>query len=353
MNFPQKLLLLAVMCIVLASLAGPGIVASQDADPVHVLVVHSYHPEYPWEQELNRGILTALAEQGYSEEAGTLDISYFWMDTKRLDRSEWMDKIEGARLMIRDTQPDVVIVTDNNAIENVPAMWSGAPVPFVFAGLNNNPAEIPGLLDRRAYVTGVQERVHIEQTLNWIQRVLPETDQVLVIADASVTSWAYMEDIRLAVAESKFAGSRMRTTNDLKEWDFLVAQAPAEGVDAIIVGTYSTIQDADGQILETSEVMAHTIENCAVPLVALWEFGVQDGVLGGAVISGETQGYEAGLKAVQIIQGTSPADIEITTPQRGRLALNAEAVLRWDVSVPLDLLELSRVYGADGQIVNR
>ncbi|NDJ77769.1 MAG: hypothetical protein GYB65_16080 [Chloroflexi bacterium] len=330
--------------------------ALQADDTARVLVLHSYHPEYLWDQELNTGILDGLAAGGYSEANGNLEIEHFWMDTKQLDRSEWGLQATDARQAIRDFQPDVVIISDNNAISFIAASWDMRnPVPFVFAGLNSDPEDIPGLVERRSFITGVLERVHVDQTLNWIQLVIPDASRVLVLADNSETTLAYIDEVEAALqAAPRFAdGYEIETSNNLSRWEDLAAQASNNGVDVIIIGTYSTVRDADNQFVSSQDLMTRLVALSEVPIVPLWEFGVQDGALGGTVISGVTQGYEAAQQAVRIIDGEEPGDIEIIAPERGRLVVNTAAVARWDVAIPLDLLELSVIYGPGGSLVNR
>jgi ABC-type uncharacterized transport system substrate-binding protein len=88
-------------------------------------------------------------------------------------------------------------------------------------------------------------------------------------------------------------------------------------------------------------------------VVAIWEFSVQEGALGGAVISGETQGTEAGLAAARILNGDSPQNIGFVAPKRGKLTINWAAAQRWSVNFPLDLLEVSHIYESGNAIANR
>ncbi len=277
------------------------------------------------------------------------------MDTKRNTSTDYFTETTAqAQAYIKAFEPDVVIAIDNNAIQMVVATWPDEVLPFVYAGLNNAPEDIPGLAGR-ANVTGVLERAHVSQTLEWIHYVLPSVRRITFLADASATTYAYIEAVRSEFASpTQFdAGSMVvLLTNSYTEWqDIITTYGPQ--TDAFMVGTYQTLRDEAGETVPSADVMAWTVANSEVPVVPLWVFGVQEGALGGPVISGETQGYEAATKAVLILQGESPADIPVTTPARGRLSLNAGAVARWQVQIPLDLVQVSTIYGPDGQIMDR
>ena len=333
----------------------PGTVRGQADDAARVLILHSYHVEYLWEQELNTGIMAALADGGYSEDAGNLVLDYFWMDTKRNTTNEYYAEIAAAAHdYIVAFDPDVVIASDNNAIQMVVATWPDELLPFVFAGLNNDPEDVPGLAGR-ANVTGVLERAHITQTLEWIRYVLPDARRVMYLADASTTTYAYIDVVRAEFSTSEIfdpINLMVHMTNSYSQWQNLITTYGAN-VDAFIVGTYQTLRDDAEVVVPSADVMKWTVENSPAPVVPLWVFGVQEGGLGGPVISGETQGYEAGSKAVLILQGEAPANIPITTPARGKLSLNAGAVARWQLQIPLDLVQVSTIYGPDGQVLDR
>ena len=80
--------------------------------------------------------------------------------------------------------------------------------------------------------------------------------------------------------------------------------------------------------------------------MGFWEEAVHIGTLGGPIISGYTQGYEAGVRAAMILDGTPPSEIGFSIPPRGKLMLNRNAVEQWNVEVPLDLLEVSEIVEA-------
>jgi ABC-type uncharacterized transport system substrate-binding protein len=347
----KGLSLALLLCLILPLALGPA--AQAQAEPPRVLVLHNYHAEYRWEQELNLGITTALAASGYTVEAGTLALDHFWMDTKRHSDPDYLANIvTSAHQRILETRPDVVIAADNNAIEMVVATWPDDTVPFVYAGLNNAPDEIDGLTGR-PNVTGVLERVHVAETLEWVSTVFPEARLLAVLSDQSRTATVSARDVRTAIdASDRFLGAHMFSTNSFEHWQQIVT-AVAPVYDVLVVGLYQTLHDENGVVLEGADVMAWTAANSTLPVVALWDMGVIEGGLGGSVISGETQGYEAGLMVARILQGESPHEIAVTTPRRGKLAINSAAVKRWNVQIPLDLIEVSTIYGPDGRAVSR
>jgi ABC-type uncharacterized transport system substrate-binding protein len=341
---------------VLAGPSGPTADSAQDmpqTEPVRVLWLHSYHPEFSWEQELSAGIEAGFAAGGFSAEAGNLEMDHFWMDTKRhVDEAYFARIAAEAQAYIRQQQPDVVIATDNNAIRLVVASWPDDDLPFVFAGLNNSPEDIPGLAGR-SNVTGVLERAHIGDVVEWVAFVLPDGTRIAFVADASVTTEAYLADVEATLAATDYLSDyQLFTTNVYPDFQAFVTAAP-ERFDLLIMGTYQTLVDAAGETVPSGEVMAWAVAYSDIPIVPLWEVGVREGALGGPVISGETQGYAAAQTAVRILAGEPPGNIAITVPRRGKLTLNVAAVDRWNIAVPDSLWAVSILYGPDGEVVSQ
>lgn len=325
--------------------SGPRDVAFSAEDPAQVLRLDSYHPENIWSREINAGVIGALADAGYSETASNLVIDYFYMDTKRNTGEAYFATVaQDAIAYIRENQPDVVIASDNNAIRLVVQAMLEDDVNFVFNGLNDAPAQYG--LAGHPRVTGVLERAHVTSTMRWIETVFPEAEQITCLFDDSVTSNAYLPAVESALAVSNLVDSPVHRTNSFEEWQRLVQDIDEASV-ALLVGTYHTLQDADGSPIHENDVIQWTTENTRLPVVALWEFSIPFGALGGSVISGETQGQEAGEKAAAILSGTAPGDIPITTPLQGKLVLNQQKLGELDIVIPITILANSEIYDPD------
>ena len=309
-----------------------------------ILRLDSYHADYLWSQSINQGAERGLAEYGY--DATNTQIAYFYMDTKRNTATDYLTVVaQQAETLIRQTRPDVVIASDNNAIRLVLPPLADAGIPIVFAGLNDDPETYLGE-PPYASITGILERAHVLETFRWIDHVFGET-RITAIFDDSITSATYLPVVNAAIQEMGWQDrASIHHTNDFEEWQQVVTAA-VETSDILVIGTYHTLRDSANRPIHEDAVMAWMVEHSTLPIVPFWEFSIQQGALGGSVISGESQGYEAGRMAAQILNGAQPADLPIITPTRGKLIVNSEAIEHWDVSIPLNLLEISAIYTPD------
>ena len=139
--------------------------AAQAANPAaarkRIFIVSSYHKAYIWSQSTQRGVSAAMRKFGYLDsdaQARLLEQNDFvenskvavrkeWMDTKRRDTRAEMATAT-ARIMgaIRDFNPDIVLLGDDNAAKHVGGQLLDSKTPVVFWGINGLPLKY-GLVD--------------------------------------------------------------------------------------------------------------------------------------------------------------------------------------------------------------
>lgn len=118
-----------------------------------VLLVHSYHPEYPWVDAISRGASETLEEHGIA-------VEIFYMDTKRKTDDLW--KARAGELAGRKTAefaPDIIIAVDDNAQEYFGKHLVDGSLPLVFCGVNSDPSKYGYPASN---VTGIIERPHFK-----------------------------------------------------------------------------------------------------------------------------------------------------------------------------------------------
>ncbi len=113
------------------------------AERQRVLLLHSYHEEYIWLQNVDRGIHQALREERYFQ-GKNIDVQAFYMDTKRKTDAEWKTTVAGQAIdKITTWQPHVVIdpmtMPRLTSLKNWPAhrhplfFWASTPTPATMA----------------------------------------------------------------------------------------------------------------------------------------------------------------------------------------------------------------------------
>ncbi len=296
-----------------------------------VLVIESYHAEYPWDVSYKEGLSEVMG--------AACRFVYFQMDTKRLPESEYERMAEQAWKKYQKIKPDMVILGDDNALRYLAPRFGSTDTPVVYLGINGNPKAYDA--SEKKNITGVLERPLLNHSIHSVQKILrPEPEKILVLFDSGETS-------KIAVAES-FKGRTTLPVNNmmvqlkligkLDEWKKTVLNAKAEGFDALFIGLYHTVTDEKGANVSDQTLLKWTVENTPVPPFGFWDFSIgTDKAAGGFVLFGKAQGEAAGKIALKIFSGKSPQEIRPVIADMGRFLFSRSQLKKWGLTLPNDI----------------
>jgi len=294
-----------------------------------VLLVHSYHREYEWVAGISRGVKRAL-------QRSDVELEFFYMDTKRTTDEAWkVDSGEAAKKTVADWRPDVVIAVDDNAQKYFAASFIGKGTPkVVFCGVNAEPGKY-GYPAKN--VTGMLERPHLESSLLLAKKIVPKIHRIAVLSDNSLTSEGAIEYMRSL--QTGFEMVSWETPSTFESWKAAVLRAQASA-DAIVIYTYHTVKpDNSSESLNPKIVMEWTVANSKIPLIGLFTFGIDDGMLCGVVESAVEHGFEAGEIALSLLSGMCAGNIPVKTAEKGQIMLNLNTARRLGLEVSKSLIE--------------
>jgi len=302
-----------------------------------VLLVHSYHMEYEWVAGITRGVSRAL-------ERSDVELEVFYMDTKRRTEHAW--KVESgvlAKKTVADWQPDVVVAVDENAQKYVASSFAGNVRPqVVFCGVNGEPEDY-GYPAKN--VTGVLERPYLESSLELLKKIVPGVHRIAVITDNSPTSEGALKYMK--TVKTGFEMVSWETPTIFASWKKAVLRAQ-ETADAIVVYMYHTVkQEGRPNSLPPNAVMAWTVSHSKIPLVGLFSFSVDDGMLCGIVESAVEHGFEAGQIAGSILNGERAGSIPMRTAKKGQTMLNLDTARRLGIEVPGSVIKAADIVIGD------
>ena len=303
----QVILLIAGFALTLTSCT-----SDEDDREARILLIFSYHAEYTWHAEEARGVEEILQREGVSYEE-------FYLDTKRNTSDEWKGQIATtASERIEEYDPSLVIVFDDNASALVASQYVGQSLPFVFCGVNADPAEYSFPADN---VTGVLERPDFGAALELLLQLVPNVESVALITDASPSAKGFADG--LAGMSLPVEITEIYQTDNFEDWQAKILEVQSE-VDAIGLFTYHTIRrQGEDESMSPDEVLQWTLENSGLPEFATLDFTVEGGALCGVALSGYEQGKIAAEMAIRILAGEKPANIALAIPQATRALVNS------------------------------
>ncbi|MBI9110204.1 ABC transporter substrate-binding protein [Maridesulfovibrio ferrireducens] len=316
--FNKGLILLAAFIFLICS-------TSAQAKP-KVLVIESYHAEYQWDINYEKGLESILKD--------VADIYYFRMDTKRIKTELHEERAALAWQAYTTLMPDVVVLADDNAIKFLGSKFIETETPVVYLGINNNPRNYIPL---NKNITGVLERPLYKRSVKYLKKILHiEQGKILVLLDTGTTS--------KVLCDSVFEGCKSLRIGDVQvdielvgsfnDWKDIVNRSDEKGYSAIILGLFHTLHER-GKSVSSPDIMAWTYENTPVPLFCFWEMDVgKNKTIGGLVLSGEVQGSTAGEIVLDILNGVPVNKIKPIIPTQGLFLFSSSELKKWRIVLP-------------------
>lgn len=307
-----------------------------------IFVVSSYHREYLWCQDTQKGLCAGLREQGFLDnaeqaagfaqtdhlEASSCVLKRAWMDTKRKNsKGEIAAAVDRIMAELSEFAPDLVLLGDDNAANYIGNQLVDTKTPVVFWGVNGLPLRY-GLLDSLAKpghnVTGVYQSGYLRESLEFLQRIVPGVKTFAVLSDDSETGRAKAKTLESLHKAGKLPLALVESvvTNRLEEWQSAALRLQ-DRVDAFFVTNHNSVKDQSGRVVDPLEIGAWYLRHIRIPECTDEKQFAQEGMLCACDDSGYRQGYEAMRLVGRILrQGERPEGIEVKAPSRGPFMVN-------------------------------
>lgn len=307
------------------------LVVTTNAFAMKVMLIESYHAEYPWDVSYVKGLEQTMLP--------SVTLETFQMNTKRLPKSEFERKANEAFEAYQQLKPEIVILGDDNALAYMLPKLYDEDISIVFLGINSNPRQLFRQYKGKAKITGVLERPLFVKSLGELRSMFPdEPFKVRVMFDSGVTSQIAKEHIdnqyRL-IRDNLGIDAEILAIGTRQEWRNSVLNAKEEGISVIIVGLYHTLVDESGENVPALQVINWTSEHSPLPIFAFWDFAVgDDKAAGGIVLYGYSQGEIAGSLVNKIVNGESASSLPIQIGNKGSAIYSQVAMEKWGLTAP-------------------
>ncbi|HAK60923.1 MAG TPA: hypothetical protein DCO77_11160 [Nitrospiraceae bacterium] len=335
---------LSVLSLVLV-LASSGYGAGRKTpDKKKILVVDSYHREYSWSQETNKGFCAAMLKYRYFEnlqrgaeytkndyvETSKVIVKKIWMDTKRKKSKAQKEEVSvQIYKTANEFQPDLIFLGDDNAARYIGGKFLDTKMPIIFWGVNNTPVKY-GLVDsikRPGHnVTGVYQSGYYAESLRLLKVIVPGVQTIAVLSDNTPTGRSHYKAIEYLARKGVLPVTLVETvaTDSYEEWKRRALELQ-KSVDAFFVAHYAGFKDSSGKYVPGREVAAWYRAHIRIPEAVELRHFVNQGMLCGADDSAYNQGYEAVVIAHDILtKGANPATYPPRAPKRGALMVNTQ-----------------------------
>jgi ABC-type uncharacterized transport system substrate-binding protein len=310
-----------VLCILLGGLY------SCDEDPKTIVYINSYHKGFAPSDQITRGVMENLP-------LDSIEFISFFMDTKR-NPSEAFIKKKAEDLLdsIRELKPDVLIVSDDNALKHIVVPnFQNDPLPIVFCGVNWSVKQYD---ISKCNITGVLEILPIVELIQTLKPAYPEMNRVLVLNENTTTSRKTKPLLDTLLGNIGMHVSQ-ELVDDFESWKSVFKEAN-DNYDIIYLQTKGAIQGWNHD-----EALKHIDQHIKIPLVTCEEFMMPYVVFGLTQLSIE-QGRRAADKAKLILNGSKARDIPISRNTLTEVWINKELANRIDFIIEEVLMKEAKI----------
>ncbi len=278
--------------------------ARAEGEQGRVLFISSY--SYGWDtvQLQIEGLLEGMAPG--------IAVDYDFMDTKRLDEETAAQMLYDRLSYTLSVVPpyDVIVVGDDAALKFAVDYREELfdDIPIVFEGINNVPYARE-LARQDPLITGVVEELSLEKNIDLIMELRPQTRRIIAILDDSLTGEAERQNFYATqeqYPDLTFGEINVSqcTTVDLRTrlWQ--------QNGDTVLIFILLS-EDKSGKIYTNLEAVQTLVKYTKIPVMRMVDSRIEEGLLGGYVVSMRKSGQIAGEMASSIVGGMDPASIEV------------------------------------------
>ena len=319
MNTMMKSLVGLLSVTALLLLAQPAFAGQQK-----VLVIHSYDERLAWTRQCNKGIRSALPD--------TVSLKTIYLNTKSIPEAEHRGRAMEAFETFRGSNPDLVMLGDDNALRLLGPLIAETGVPIVYFGINSNPRDYFDTLPQNVF--GVIERIPVFPWIRWLLQIMPETESALVLMDGSPTADSILKTT-FKGRKSVTVDGKVVDCDSVADWSKWKRRVLESKYDFILMPIYHALRDDSGKHVPYDKVVAWMSENSRSPVFATQDYAVGDhGIVGALVVVGEEHGLHAGLIAKGILEGERVPAVATADDQQGRLFFNRKQLERFGIVLP-------------------
>lgn len=269
-----------------------------------VLYINSYHTGYVPSDQVEAAITRGLD--------GDITLRKFYLDAKRLSADEVSHKADDAWAMIVEFKPDLVIVSDDNAVQRVivPNVAT-LDMPVLYCGVNWS-AEKYALPSNK--VSGILEILPVENCINALRESGQRPSSITVLSENSLGEEKNKTQL-VPLFESMGLTVHYVMVDDFVAWQHEFANAQRDG-NIVFLPTNGAITGWN-----KVEAIEFVIRETRVPTFTCDDFMIDYAVFGIMKIAAE-QGEWIAAQSRRILKGEKISAIPSARNRRFECILN-------------------------------
>ncbi|MDD4600691.1 MAG: ABC transporter substrate binding protein [Negativicutes bacterium] len=319
---------------------------AQSSPKKSILVLNSYHKDYKWSDNIVEGITASFAPN-----ARNIDLQVEYMDTHRISDNNYIYQLfETYKYKFNGKKFDAIIASDDPAFDFLLKYHDQLfpNTPIVFCGVNYFTESM--LVDQNL-ITGVVEGQDIKSTLDIALKLHPNTKNIYVINDNTMTGNSIGKTLQEAIPLFKDRVNFISLEEyDMEQIKEKVAHLPSDSLVLFLI----FFQDVSGHKFSYADSISQISASSTVPIYGVWDFSLGDGIVGGMLSSGYYQGELAANLAQRILRGEKPSDIPIIKESPNHYMFDSIQMKRFNIKpsdLPQESIIINDTYSGKKQVL--
>lgn len=310
----------------------------------NILVIHSYHQGLKWTKDENDGITSVLDK--YSNNVNE-DVEY--LDWKNYpDEGNLKHLAEYFSYKYRNKKIDCIITSDDTAlkfaIDNRKKLFNNAPI--VFCGVNNE--SYTNNFKNINNITGVIEGLQPLKTFEIAKRLNPNINKVYCIFENTESGLSNGKYAINSLDKAELNLSIVSLNGKPEDQIFNILSNADHNSIGLIVSYYSELKEYDRGYISFCRKIG---EVSKIPVYHLYDWGIGNGEVGGAIISGHLQGENAAKYAFKILKGEKIEKLPVINDNIYKNEFDYKQLVKYGLSVD-KASEMGTVYNKPISIFN-
>ena len=306
----------------------------------NVLIINSYQEGFRWTKQETDGIMDELTKSG-----GNISTYVEYMDWKNCHADKNLNYLYNYyKYKYQHKKLDMIITTDDAALQfalfHRQEIFSNAPI--VFCGVNQY--GVSTLLRGFDKVTGVVENINASKTVKIALHINPSIKNIYLLYDNTESGISTGNLITRQIKSMKIKQKlNIIPCNDMafRKIDQKVRHLGKDSI--VMIVSYS--RDVNNKNIDMSYVTRKISKDSSVPTYHIYDYEMNNGTIGGSLMSGDIQGVEAGRLALQVLNGKDIRNLPIETRNTNHIIFDYKQLHRFGIS--------TKVLPKNAKIINK
>lgn len=294
----------------------------------HILILNSYERGITWSDDVINGIVHSLKNSNLN-----IDIKIEYMDIQSFStcNDSYLHTLYDLyNCKYSNQKIDLIIPIDDSAFNFLlkynKDLFNNTPI--VFCGVNYFK---DSMLKNQPMFTGIVQTMEIKDTLDLALSIHPNKKNILIFYDNSITGLAMKKYINELIPQYNNSLNFI-FINDLNILNNKTSLNKFNDNSIALLLSGFTTNNKNNIFLKKDNFLS--LNNFNIPFYTVWDSFINNGIVGGKMLSGYTQGMNVATIGLKILHGENPKNIPINKNCQSKYTFDYNKLKKFNISLP-------------------